>query len=145
MNDALDYQDKHLDAFFKKVSEEKSTYAYAEGKWTLKEMMQHITDCERIFCYRALAGSRKDPANLPGFDENVYANNADANRRTWASLTEELKAVRHSTKLMFTSFTEEMLNTTVTFNGNSAPVKVLGLIITGHLYHHIKIAEERYF
>ena len=69
----------------------KADYAYAEGKWTLKEMLQHIIDTERIFNYRALAISRKESTSLPGFDENKYAANSNANSRQWNDLSEELK------------------------------------------------------
>lgn len=142
---AFEYQEKVLDDFFTKITEDKSNYAYAEGKWTLKEMLQHIIDTERIFAYRALAISRKETASLPSFDENLYANNSDANRRTWAELVEEMKAVRKATTLLFRSFNAEMLDTVGAFSGtNQATVKLIGFITIGHAYHHIKITTERY-
>ena len=137
-------QDKALDDFLSKVSEEKANYAYAEGKWTLKEMLQHLIDAERVFCYRAMCIARKETVNLPGFDENDYAAHADANRRSWADLTEEMKILRASTKLLFRSFTDEMLDTKGSFNNTAGQAGGLGFIILGHTYHHIKVAEERY-
>src|SRR5437773_2272134 len=75
--------------FLESVNEEKSMYSYAPGKWTLKEMWQHIIDAERIFVYRALCIARKETASLPSFDENSYAENSGANERSWRSLREE--------------------------------------------------------
>ena len=137
-------QEKILNNFLDLVTEEKSTCAYAEGKWTLKEMLQHIIDTERIFAYRALAIARKETATLPGFDENLYADNSNANSRTWDNLTQEIKAVRNSTKILFESFTEEMLQNNGNFSSSNGSANTLGFIIVGHVYHHIKIAKERY-
>ena len=137
-------QEKILNNFLDLVTEEKSTCAYAEGKWTLKEMLQHIIDTERIFAYRALAIARKETATLPGFDENLYADNSNANSRTWDNLTQEIKAVRNSTKILFESFTEKMLQNNGNFSSSNDSANTLGFIIVGHVYHHIKIAKERY-
>lgn len=137
-------QSKTMDDFFTSISEEKSYYAYAEGKWTLKEMLQHIIDTERIFAFRALSISRKETAVLPGFDENNYAANSAANERTWADLVHEMKIVRESTTLLFNSFTEEMMDTTGNFNIATATPNTIGNIIIGHFYHHVNIANERY-
>ena len=93
--------DDNLDTGFKKqaeviknflphISEEKSMHSYAEGKWTIKEMLLHITDAERIFCYRALCFARNEKINLPGFDENNYAAGSHANERSWKNLVEEI-------------------------------------------------------
>ena len=141
---AFSNQEKILNNFLDLVTEEKSTCAYAEGKWTLKEMLQHIIDIERIFAYRALAIARKETATLPGFDENLYADNSNANSRTWDNLTQEIKAVRNSTKILFESFTEEMLQNNGNFSSSNGSANTLGFIIVGHVYHHIKIAKERY-
>ncbi len=129
----------------KKVSEEKANYKYARGKWTLKELLQHAIDTERIFAYRALAIARKETAVLPGFDENIYAKNAEAGKRSWADLANEMKLVRQTTRILFTSFSKKALKTTGFFSSTSADVQTLGLIIVGHFYHHINIIEERYF
>lgn len=141
---AIANQEKALKDFLQSVSEEKSTYAYAAEKWTLKEMLQHIIDTERIFAYRALAIARKETATLPGFDENLYAAHSDANRRTWAELSEEMNTVRNSTKFLFKSFTENMLQQAGNFSLSNGSAHTLGLIIVGHIYHHINIAKERY-
>ena len=145
VGNALKAQDAKLNEFISRVSEENAAYAYQKGKWTLKEMLQHLIDTERIFTYRALAIARKDEANLPGFDENNYADNSAANLRTWTSLTEEMMLLRKCTKLLFDSFTEEMLDSSGTFNNISGDVNTLGFIIVGHVYHHMNVAEEKYF
>lgn len=144
LTDAFEKQDAVLAGFLAKVSEEKANYAYAEGKWTLKEILQHLIDAERVFCYRAMCIARGETQNLPGFDENDYAAVCNANRRSWTDLAAEMKALRISTKLMFASFTDEMLNAKGFFNNNEGQVMHLGFIIAGHTYHHIKVAEERY-
>jgi uncharacterized damage-inducible protein DinB len=141
---ALEKQDTVIKNFLKNVNEEKANFAYAEGKWTLKELLQHLIDTERIFTYRALAIARKETVNLPGFDENLYAKNSDANRRTWAKLGEEMKIVRQSTKMLFNSFTDEMMQYPGTFSNNPGNAETLGMIIAGHFYHHKNIVEERY-
>ena len=137
-------QSKILHDFFGTVSEEKADYSYAAGKWTLKEMLQHLIDTERIFGFRALSIARKETVTLNGFDENSYAANSSANKRTWAELVNEMKIVRESTTLLFRSFTEEMLNTVGNFSAATATVNTIGSIIVGHFYHHLNIANERY-
>ncbi len=141
---ALKNQDQVLKDFLASVSEEKSLYAYAEGKWTLREMLQHIIDGERVFAYRALCFARKDPNSLPGFEENEYAPNSNANNRTWQSLGEELLAVRKTTKMLFDSFSAEALQGTGVSNNHANSVMSIAFVILGHFYHHKKIAEERY-
>jgi len=127
------------------ISEQKSMFAYAPQKWTLKEMLQHMIDTERIFGFRALCFARKETASLPGFDEGKYAANALANDRSWDNLSEELLVVRQSTTLLFKSFTPEILTRTGTANDNLTSVAGMGFITLGHIYHHKKIIEERYF
>ena len=138
-------QDKPLNDFLEMVSEEKANYAYSAGKWTLKELLQHLIDAERVFCYRAMCISRKETVNLPGFNENEYAAHSDANRRSWADLGDEMRAIRAATKLLFRSFTDEMLKTKGSFNNMETQAGRLGFIIVGHTAHHMKVAAEKYF
>ncbi|MEO6719856.1 MAG: DinB family protein [Ferruginibacter sp.] len=126
------------------ISEEKSTHAYAPGKWTLKEMLQHLIDAERIFTYRAMCFARKESQTLPGFDENDYADNSFANNRSWESLLEEFVTVRRSTLLLFNSFSPGMLASIGKANSNELSVEQIGFIIAGHFTHHSKIIKERY-
>lgn len=144
INNAFLKQDNIINNFLNEISEEKSGYSYAPGKWTIKALLQHIIDAERIFSYRALAFARHDKTNLPGFDENSYADFSRADSRSWKSLLEEFKVVRKATFLLFKSFTPEDLKQSGMANDNSLSVLSLGFIILGHAYHHINIIETRY-
>lgn len=132
-------------SFLSSISEERSLHAYAEGKWTIKEILQHMIDTERIFNYRAVCFARKEAASLPGFEENDYAANSNANSRTWQSLVEEFLALRHATELMYNSFTPGALAGSGKANNNALTVESIGFITIGHFYHHKKVIEERYF
>lgn len=140
----LEAQHLHIHDFFDRISEEKSCYAYAPGKWTIKEVLQHIIDAERIFAYRALCFARKETISLPGFDEDSYAIHSHANARSWASLVDELKSVRNATETLLKSFSADMF--TQTGNANNRPVTVhaIGFIILGHFLHHCHVISERY-
>jgi len=133
-----------LKEFYNGLPEEKADYAYAEGKWTIKELLQHIIDAERIFAYRALCFARKDSTPLPSFDENAYAEHSYAAERTFQSLKDEFNAVRASTDLMLSSFNEDQLNASGTASNKHITVNALTFIIYGHLLHHKAIIEERY-
>lgn len=141
---ALKNQEDLVNKFFDSIPEEKTSTGYAAGKWSLKELLQHCIDAERIFCYRALAFARKEPASLPSFEENVYAENSKANDRTWKSLCEEMKAVRVTTKILFETFSDEMIQASGIANNNPTTVLAMGYITIGHLYHHKNVIEERY-
>ena len=130
--------------FLTNISEEKIDYAYAEGKWTIKEVLQHIIDAERVFCYRALRFARKDLTPLSGFDENLFAQNAKADQRSWNDLLEEFKAVRKATEWLYGSFDDEQLNASGISNNNSNYVLAFGFISVGHSIHHMKILKDRY-
>ena len=130
--------------FLKGLPDEKWSYRYAEGKWSIKEMVQHIIDTERIFAYRALCIARGEEAPLPGFDENSYAAASKADKREKEHLLEELKAVQTSTTLLFQSFDDEQLSTTGNANGKPIDVDAIGFIAVGHVLHHKKIIQERY-
>jgi hypothetical protein len=143
--EAIEKYTASLDSFFTAIPSAKHLYKYAEEKWTVKEMLQHIIDTERIFAYRALSIARKDKTPLPGFDENAYAiAAANTNHRSWDSLIDEFKAVRKSTDLLLQSFNEEQLQQNGTTNERPNTVNAIGFIIFGHIIHHKKILEERY-
>jgi hypothetical protein len=117
---------------------------YAEGKWTIKEILQHLIDTERIFGYRALAFARGESQKLPSFTEDEYNLASQANNRTLESLIEELKAVHYSFLLMYRSFTPQMLkNAGMGFNGPYT-VHAIGYCMPGHQRWHMRIIEERY-
>lgn len=130
--------------FIKDIPTSKLDYRYADGKWTVKEVLQHIIDAERVFAYRALRFARKDPTFLPGFDENTFADNARADKRDWNNLVEEFKAVRSASEYLFASFDNDQLQATGTANNNSIYVLGIGFIVVGHSLHHMRILKERY-
>lgn len=119
-------------------------YAYADGKWTVAEVLLHIIDCERIFSYRALRMARNDSTPLPGFDENEYTPNSGASLRTVGSLMEEYLAVRRSTLALFQNLSSEMLSRTGTANGHLFSVEMIGVVIAGHELHHLNVLGNRY-
>jgi len=126
------------------IPAEKVNYAYAEDKWTIKQMLQHVIDTERIFAYRALSIARKEPAALLGFDENEYAKNGTGDNRNWKDMLTEWRVVRQSTNLLFASFTEEQIKAMGMASGQPISVNALGFIIFGHALHHLHILKERY-
>lgn len=131
-------------AFLNSIPEDKHDYRYAEGKWSVKDLLQHIIDSERIFSYRALRFARKDSTPLSGFNENVFAANAKADQRNWDDMIEEFIAVRKSTELLFASFDNEQLEAEGISNGHANYVLGMGFICVGHANHHRRIIEERY-
>ncbi|MEJ7589111.1 MAG: DinB family protein [Ferruginibacter sp.] len=144
LTDAFTNQSQVIKSLLASISENKSMFSYAEGKWTLKEMLQHLIDTERVFCYRAMCFARKEPVTLPSFDENGYATASEANRRSWESLIEEFETLRKSTLLLFQNFTPSMLEQEGRAGINTLAVNDIGFLIVGHLNHHIRIIEERY-
>lgn len=130
--------------FVQDIPMAKHDYRYAEGKWTIKDIIQHVIDCERVFSYRALRFSRNDSTELPGFDENSYANAADAEKRTIKDLLTELSALRHANIFLFKSFSAEDFMKKGIASGHTVSVRAFGFLIIGHQNHHIKIFKERY-
>ncbi len=130
--------------FVREIPLGKHEYRYAEGKWTIKDIIQHLIDAERIFSYRALRIARNDKTPLPGFEENDYAAIARSNERNLQSLLEEFSIVRHSTLLLFKTFTDEEMMREGIASNNSVTAAAIGFIIIGHMKHHQMIFEERY-
>lgn len=130
--------------FLEELPEAKRDFRYADGKWSVKEILQHIIDAERIFAYRALCFARKDATPLPGYEENDYARNARVTGRKWKDMAEEFQSLRRSTELLFASFGEEELECSGIANGNLMYVLDIGFIIVGHVQHHWDIIRERY-
>lgn len=131
-------------SFFESIPVEKQEYRYAEGKWTAKEMVQHLLDTERIFAYRALSFAREDKTKLPGFEHNDYIEPSRANTRTIDDLLLEYKQLRASTLSLFKSFDKEMLSQIGNANNNPLSVRAIGFIIIGHETHHCNVFRERY-
>nr|WP_321247578.1 DinB family protein [uncultured Psychroserpens sp.] len=131
-------------AFLESISEEKLEFRYEDGKWTIKEIIQHIIDTERVFTYRALCIARKDKTLFPGYDQDEYAVNSEANNRSMYSLMNEYKAVRLASIILFESFSAEMLKCIgVASNSNLSP-RAVAFITIGHENHHCEIIKERY-
>ncbi len=141
---ALKNQTPEIENTLSLIDEEKAGKAYATGKWTLKELLQHIIDTDRIFSYRAMCIARKETISLPSFDENLYAENSNANARTWKSLCKEYFTLRRSTEDLFESFNQDMLTTKGIAGDKPISVVSIGFILTGHAYHHLNIIKERY-
>jgi DinB superfamily len=133
-----------LGAFYKSIPAEKWDYAYADGKWTVKEVLSHLIDSERVFQYRALRFSRNDHTELPGYDEGVFAAAGHANHRTPQSLIEEYFHVRDAGLYLFENLNVEELSLGGKANGNFVRVDWIAYMITGHEMHHVEILKERY-
>ncbi|MBZ0206548.1 MAG: DinB family protein [Flavobacteriales bacterium] len=126
------------------VPDDRWEYRYAPGKWTTKEVFQHIIDTERVFAYRALCIARNERADLPGMDEDAYQAEARTGKRDIADIMRELQAVRRSTVELFNGLDAEALGRSGTANGKHVTVPALGWIIAGHSEHHLRIIRERY-
>lgn len=144
MIDALRQSSTSMLKLVRAIPEEKGLHRYAEGKWTIKEVLNHLMDVERVMAYRALRFSRNDQTELHGFEENDYGPAANAHARTVQQLAGEMERLRMTTVDLFASFTEEMLQREGTSNKRRFSVMSLGYIIAGHDVHHLRIFEERY-
>ena len=141
---ALEKSTRQIRKLLKRIPHKKVDYAYAEGKWTIREVLQHLIDAERIFVTRALWFARKSPSPLPGFDENMWAVTSNASRRKWKDLREEFLTLRASTEKFFRSLDEEQLSATGTANEKQLNVYGLGIVCSGHVLHHARVIKERY-
>jgi uncharacterized damage-inducible protein DinB len=144
LNIALLLASDRLHALLDGLSDEQASHRYAPGKWTVKEVLQHIVDAERIFAYRALRFARNDSTELPGFEEDDYVPEARCDARMLDDLLKEHDAVRAATTTLFNSFDEQALDRVGTANGNRIGVRAIGWVIAGHALHHIRILHERY-
>jgi uncharacterized damage-inducible protein DinB len=130
--------------FMSSVPESKLTFRYAVDKWTIKEILAHIVDDERIYTYRALRFARNDRTELPGFDQEVYAVESGANERSLDDLLGEFAAVRKATVALFNSFEERVLKRSGLANGSVMSVRAAAYHIAGHELHHLNIVKKRY-
>ena len=131
-------------SFIESIPAAKSEHRYAENKWTIKQVINHFIDTERIFAYRALRFARGDSQLLPGFDENVYAANASLSLTNLQLLSDEFDSVRLSTVLLFKQLTTKELLLKGNMASGQANVLSLGFTICGHAQHHINVIKERY-
>jgi uncharacterized damage-inducible protein DinB len=144
MLDALSSASTKVLKVVRSIPESKGEFRYEPGKWSIKEVLNHMMDVERIMAYRALRFARNDKTDLPGFEENDYAPEENAHSRTIAQLADQMARLRLTTIDMFASFTNEMLKREGTANKNKLSVINLGYIIPGHELHHLRVLEERY-
>ncbi len=126
------------------VSEDQAGTAYAEGKWSIKDVLQHIIDTERIFSFRALSFARGEQLKLSGYDHNEYAKNCQADQRSLREMLQEFRRLRASTIDLFSSFTTEALQRTGNANGLEFTVEQLQYILIGHEIHHRGVLEQKY-
>ena len=126
------------------MNDDDALFRYAEGKWSIKEVLGHLIDCERVFAYRAMSIARGEVQPLPGFDENAYVANAAFDARSLRSLVEEFTSVRSATITLMDSMASSVMQRSGTANGNPITVRALLWIIAGHTEHHLRILHERY-
>ena len=131
-------------AALRRVSEADSLKRYAAGKWSVREVLGHLIDTERIFAYRALRFARNDATALPGFEQDDYIPAAQFDRRPWADLLEEFAAVRQSNLLMWRGLTSEAWLRQGVASGNPVSVRALAYIMAGHELHHMRVLREKY-
>ncbi|MBX2816905.1 MAG: DinB family protein [Saprospiraceae bacterium] len=131
--------------YFRALSDEAWLHRYQEGKWTPKEILLHIIDAERIFCYRALRFARGDETPLAGFDQDAYVLTSNANARSSSSLLDEYDSVRSSSLDLFRSFDDGAYDLGGMASDRPFTVLALGYITAGHEIHHLNILKERYF
>ena len=140
----LNSQAAGLRSMFENVPEEKGTFAYAEGKWTIKELLSHLIDGERIFAYRILRISRGDKTPIEGFEQDDYIENSNANNRSFADLLDEFDLQRRSNLLMMDNISDEASRQMGSASDNPVSARALVYILAGHVRHHLKILNERY-
>lgn len=141
---ALATQLDELLALLAPLDTARQNYRYAEGKWTVKEVLGHLIDCERVFAYRALRIARNDQTPLPGFDENLFAAESGHARCDWAELIDEFTHVRKATILMLRHLPLEAWTRLGTSNDTPVSVRALVYVMIGHVTHHADILRERY-
>ncbi|WP_028122697.1 DinB family protein [Epilithonimonas tenax] len=129
---------------YESLSEEQGNFAYAEGKWSLKTLLQHLIDTEKVFAYRSMRFSRKDQSLVSGFDEESWADNSYAETRTLKSLIKEFKVTRKQSSIFFKTLPAEALQLIGIVNGNEIKVETIGKLTVGHNLHHLNIIKERY-
>lgn len=135
---------KSVPKFLNSISKSRLNFRYAEGKWTIKEILAHLIDDERIYVYRALRFARNDSTELPGFDQDPYAEHSNANKRELKDLLAEFAAVRKSTLAFFNSLDDAALSRSGIANGNRSTVRSYPFHIAGHELHHINLIKQRY-
>ncbi|HNQ61554.1 MAG TPA: DinB family protein [Bacteroidia bacterium] len=142
--EALNNQIQITTDFLASVSDSESAFAYAPGKWQIKEIIGHLCDAERILSYRALRFARKDQTPLAGFEENDYVENSNAKHRSWSSLIDEKKIVSLSSLHFFKNLNAESFDYSGSANDNTVSVRANLFFIITHERHHLQVIKDRY-
>ena len=142
---SLENSEKEILSYLKSIPENNGDDSYAPGKWTVKQLIIHISDSERVFAYRAMRFARGDEQKNLSYEEDDYAANCGASERSLQSVIEEFAALRKSTILLYKSFSAKTLQNTGNTTVGITTVNALGFTISGHAIHHIKVLKERYF
>jgi hypothetical protein len=140
----FDSLDESIPSLASTLTEDQLLYRYAPNKWSIKDVFNHMIDCERIYCYRALCIARGEKKSLPGFEENEYASFAHADKRDKEDIINDYKTVRAATISLYKSFDEEMLNRVGIANDSKRSVRSIGYLAAGHELHHLGVIKERY-
>jgi uncharacterized damage-inducible protein DinB len=130
--------------FFEGIPSDKHDYRYAEGKWTIKEVLMHIIDTERVFAYRALAAARSDESPVYRMDEELYARNVDVSKRTMPDLISEFKVVRRGSEYLFENITDEQSRRWCNVVTHPMSVRAIAYFVIGHVQHHVGVVRQRY-
>jgi uncharacterized damage-inducible protein DinB len=141
---ALAAQGDETQKLLASLDEERAAYRYAPDKWSIKGVIGHVVDSERIFAYRLLAVARGDETPLPGFDEKEYAKHANFDRRSLRNLAEELDALRRANLLLMRNLSDDDWNRRGVANNNATSARALAYTMLGHERHHLKVLRERY-
>jgi len=141
---AIEHQLEESQALFAKISEEKSLHRYAPDKWSIRQVLNHVTDTERAFAFRALWFARGFDTPLPSYDQNIAATGAEADRTSWAAHVDEFRSVRLSTISLFKNMPSQAWTRSGIASGNPFTVRALAYIIPGHFTHHVALLRERY-
>ena len=142
--DVLERQLTATDDFLRSISEEQSLHRYAPDKWSMRQLLNHINDTERVFLFRAFWFARGFADELPGFDQEVAAAAINSDEHSWASHAEDFRAVRESTLTFFRSLPEDAWSRAGIASGNRVTVRALAYTIAGHLAHHHEVLKEKY-
>lgn len=142
--DVLEFQLRDTSTLFNGISEKKSLYRYAPGKWSIREALNHVNDTERVFAFRALWFGRGFSGSLPSFDQNVGASAAQADEHPWGAHVQEFQKIREATLALFRNLPDEGWVRSGVASGFSVTVNALAYIIAGHFAHHVAILRERY-
>ena len=142
--DTLSRQTPETIAFLKAIPESKVDYQYAPGKWTIRQIVGHLADGERVFQYRAFRFSRTDATPVPGFDENLYVDNAPFTKVSMEKLIAEFEYLRRASIYMLSNLDAEAMGRVGVANGNPITVRALAFIMAGHETHHVQVMKDRY-